>query len=134
MSKEAVSALAAASPSIGPAVITVFGLNIPPMAFGLSMVGLLLARSIAPASRRKLTKNQELSLSTLLVLVLLMVVTGQFTSGGPLSPGMSMVWGIGLGTSGLLCIEFFGTWVMDTLRKILYGFSNPPAAPKDPEP
>lgn len=129
MSKEAAGAVVAvASPSFGPAVLTIFGLDIPIMAFGLSMMALLLARSIAPASRRKLTRNQEIALSVLLVMVLLMVVTGQFTDGEPMAAGMALVWGIGLGTSGLLCIEFFGSWVVDMLRRILYGINNPPPA------
>jgi hypothetical protein len=123
------TATATITPSIGPAIITFFGIDVPVMAFSLSMVGLLLARSIAPESRRKLTNPQEWALTALLILILLLVVTGQIGFGKPLGAGMSVVWGVGLGTSGLLAIEFFGEYVMDMLRKIMYGFQNAPKTP-----
>lgn len=113
----AAATTAVITPSFGPAIVTFFGLDIPVMAFGLSVMGLMLARSIAPASRRKLTKNQERCLTGLLGLVLLMVVSGQI-GGKVLGPGMGMVWGIGLGISGLLVVEFFGDYVMTLLYAI----------------
>lgn len=105
-------------PAFGPEVINFFGLIIPVMPFGLGLVGLLLARSIAPASRRKLTRMQEVSLTILLILLLLMIVTGQF-GGAPLKSGMASIWGIGLGLSGLVAIEFIGQIVISTLKTML---------------
>lgn len=107
---------AAVSPSIGPAIITVFGVDVPPLALGISMLGLLFARAIAPPPLRKLTRKQEVSLTLLLLTVLFWIVTGEMWGGEPMGGGMAMVWGIGLGFSGLLVVEFFGQRVMSMLR------------------
>jgi len=114
----AVNAIAvAATPSFGPAIVTIAGLDVPVMAFGLSVLGLMLARQVAPSSRRKLSRVQEWCLTGLLVLILLMVVTGKIGS-KPLGVGMGLVWGIGLGMSGLLVVEFFGEYVMTLLYAV----------------
>lgn len=120
-------AAAAAAPSFGPAVVTVLGADIPILALGLSLAGLLLARKIAPPPSRKLTRGQEVALTFLLSIVLFVIVTGQFT-GEPLGVGMSVVWSIGLGLSGLLVIELFGSWVVDRLN-ILLGRNHKGDAP-----
>lgn len=118
----------AVAPSFGPAVVTLLGLDIPIMALMLSVLGLVLARKVAPPSRRKLTPVQERCLTALLALLLLLIVTGQI-GGKRLGVGMGLIWGIGLGTSGLLVIEFFGEYVMNLLYAI---FGRQPPA-KDPE-
>ncbi len=102
------AAVAVAAPAIGPAIITVFGVHVPVLALALSVAGLLLARYIAPPPLRKLTLWQERALTALLIILLFMVVTGQFGNGEPLGAGMAVMLGIGLGFSGLLIIEFFG--------------------------
>lgn len=104
---KAAGAAAVAAPSIGPAVVTVFGQDIPVLALALSCAGLMLARVIAPPPLRKLTRLQQAALTALLLIVQTLIVIGAFT-GSPMSPGMAVVWGIGLGFSGLLAIEFFG--------------------------
>ncbi|HVJ03812.1 MAG TPA: hypothetical protein VM662_16665 [Sphingomonas sp.] len=101
-------AVAAAAPAFGPAIVTIFGVNVPIVALGLSVVGLLLARFIAPPPLRKLSLWQERALTALLLILLFMLVTGQFGDGKPLGAGMAVMLGIGLGFSGLLIIEFFG--------------------------
>jgi hypothetical protein len=107
---------AAATPSFGPAVVSLFGIDVPIVALALSIGGLLLARSIAPPPLRKLTKRQELSLTLLLVIILFLIVTGNIGLGRPLGAGMAAIWGIGLGFSGLLVVEFFGDRVLAMLR------------------
>jgi hypothetical protein len=99
---------AVAAPAFGPAVVTVFGVDVPPFALALSIVGLLLARAIAPPAARSLTKGQEIALTLLLLILLFLIVTGQLFGNEPLGAGMAVVWGVGLGFSGLLAIEFFG--------------------------
>ncbi|APZ81840.1 hypothetical protein vBEliSR6L_75 [Erythrobacter phage vB_EliS_R6L] len=62
---------------------------------------------------------QEFALTLLLLVVLFLIVTGQLFGGGePLEAGMATVWGIGLGFSGLLAIEFFGQRVMAMLNAL----------------
>lgn len=114
---------AVAAPAFGPALVTLFGVDVPPLALGLSIGGLILARMIAPPPLRKLTGRQEIALTVLLLIVLFLIVTGQmpFLGGYPLGAGMSVIWGIGLGFSGLLAIEFFGLRVMAMLRAAFEG-------------
>lgn len=108
--------IAVAAPAIGPAIITLFGIDVPVMALCLSVAGLILARVVAPPPLRKLTKPQEVALTLLLLVVLFLIVTGQLGAGVPLGAGMATVWGIGLGFSGLLAIEFFGARVIAMLH------------------
>lgn len=114
------TATALAAPSVGPAIITLFGTDVPVLALGLSVAGLILARVIAPPPLRKLTRLQELALTLLLLVVLFLIVTGKLFGGEPLEAGMATVWGIGLGFSGLLAIEFFGQRVM-TMLNAMFG-------------
>lgn len=115
----------AVAPAFGPAVVTLFGIDVPPLALFLSICGLLLARMIAPPPLRKLTKLQEAALTVLLVIILFLIVTGQlFGDGEPLGAGMAVIWGVGLGFSGLLAIEFFGQRVLAMLRAA-FGSKDP---------
>lgn len=107
---------AIAAPSFGPAIITLFGVDVPVLAMALAVAGLILARVIAPPPLRMLSRVQEVALTLLLLVVLFLIVTGQLGGGEPLGAGMAAVWGIGLGFSGLLAIEFFGQRVLSLLR------------------
>jgi hypothetical protein len=111
--------LAAATPSFGPAVVSLFGVQVPVLALTLAVGGLLMARAIAPPPLRKLNKRQELALTILLLILLFLIVTGQLGTGEPLGGGMATVWGIGLGFSGLLVVEFFGDRALAMLRAML---------------
>lgn len=114
--KIAVAAVASA-PSFGPAIVTLFGTDIPVLAMSLSLAGLLLARFIGPPSSRKLTRFQEIVVTLILMLVLFLIVTGELPPDGkPLSVGMAVSWGVGLGLSGLLALEFLGERAMAALR------------------
>lgn len=108
--------VAITAPSIGPAIVTIFGIDVPIMALCLSVAGLILARVVAPPPLRKLSRVQEVALTLLLLVVLFLIVTGQIGNGKPLGAGMAAVWGIGLGFSGLLAIEFFGARVIAMLH------------------
>jgi hypothetical protein len=123
MDKSAVAAVAATAPSIGPAIVTLFGVDVPVLALGLSCLGLILARMIAPPPLRKLRRVEEVALTTLLLIILFLIVTGEmpFLGGEPLGAGMSVIWGVGLGMSGLLVIEFFGQRVMAMLKAAFGG-------------
>lgn len=110
---------AVAAPSIGPAVVTLLGIEVPVLALVLSMSALILARWIAPPTLRKLTKKEEVALTMLLLIFLFLAVTGQVPligSGKPIGPGMAVVWGAGLGFSGLLVVELMGDRVLAMLR------------------
>lgn len=112
--------VAVAAPTIGPAVITLLGVDVPILALSLSIAGLLMARSIAPPPLRKLNPRQEVSLTVLLLIVLFLIVTGELGSGEPLGAGMAVIWAIGLGFSGLLVVEFFGERALAMLR-VMFG-------------
>lgn len=113
---------AVAAPTFGPAIITAFGIDIPIVALVLSVIGLVLARFIAPPPLRKLTFNQEVALTALLLIILFLIVTGEFPivgAGRPIGAGMAVMWGIGLGFSGMLAIEFFGNRAVAMLKAAL---------------
>lgn len=122
--------VAIVAPSFGPSIVTLFGLDIPVLALGMSCCGLLLARVIAPAPLRKLTPLQEACLTALLMLVLTLIVTGKLGTGSPLGEGMASMWGIGLGFSGLLAIELIGERITRALG-VMFGTNN---TPTDDEP
>lgn len=114
------------SPTIGPALITLFGLDVPVLSFGLSLAGLMLARFLAPApSRRRLNRRQEAALTVLLSILLLLLVSGRF-GGGMMGEGIAVVWGIGLGFSGLLVIETIGSRILAAIQALLSGKETPP--------
>lgn len=113
--------VAVVAPSFGPAFVTVFGLDVPIWALGLSVCGLLLARAIAPPPLRKLSRMQEVALTGLLLIILFLIVTGALGTGKPLGAGMSVIMGVGLGFSGLLAVEFFGERAMAVLRVLING-------------
>ena len=118
---------AALAPAFGPAVVTLFGIDVPILALALSVGGLILARMIAPPPLRKLSGRQEVALTVLLLIILFLIVTGQmpFLGGRPLGAGMAVIWGVGLGFSGLLVVEFFGQRVLAMLRAAFNG-ERPP--------
>lgn len=112
-------AVTIAAPSFGPAVITVLGTEVPVLALGLSITALLLARWVAPPPLRKLTREQQWALTFLLLIFLFLAVTGEMPligTGEPLGPGMAVVWGAGLGFSGLFAVELMGERVRAIMR------------------
>lgn len=130
---KASEAAALAGPSIGPSVVILFGQQIPVLAWCLSIVGLLLARYIAPPPLRKLTRKQHYALTLLLVIVCSLIVVGAF-GGKPLEPGMATIWGMGLGFSGLLAVEMFAERVRALLRAALGLEKGDPNDHTDPQP
>lgn len=124
-SNTAAATASAVTPSLVPPIVIIAGIDVPIMALGVSVLGLLLARSIAPASRRKLSKTQERCLTALLILILFLIITGQI-GGKQLGAGIGFVWGIGLGMSGLLVVEFFGQRVIAMLYAM---FGQTPPSP-----
>lgn len=116
MEKEtAAPVVAALAPSYGPAVVSLFGIEIPILALALSVFALVLARMIAPPSPRKLTFLENVALTTLLCIILFLAVIGEIT-GKPLGVGMAVVWAIGLGFSGLLVVETLADRVRTMLQ------------------
>jgi hypothetical protein len=118
--KPSISAAAATlAPSLGPAIVTIAGIDIPVLALGLSLASLFLARLIAPPPLRKLNRQQEIALTGLLMIFLFLVVTGNLPlvgTGEPLGVGMAVVWGIGLGFSGLTIVELTSRRVLAMVR------------------
>lgn len=116
----------ASGPSFGPAIVTFFGVDVPVVAFALSLVALLVARQVAaPNPTRKLTPRQEFFLTVALVIILFLVVTGQLFYGEPLGPGWAVVWGIGLGMTGLLILELFADAITNFVRSFFAAWKQP---------
>lgn len=129
---KATTVTAVAAPSVGPAIITIFGTDVPVLALFLSVAGLILARFIAPPPLRKLSRKQEFALTALLLIIVFLLTTGQLSACSlksllvstncptePLGAGIATVWGIGLGFSGLLAIEFFWQRFMAAFRALV---------------
>lgn len=115
-------AVVIAAPSFGPAIVSIFGTEVPVLALGLSIAALLLARWVAPPPLRKLTREQQVALTLLLLIFLFLAVTGNMPligTGKPLGVGMAVVWGAGLGFSGLFAVEIMGERVRAMLRAAL---------------
>lgn len=122
----AANAASIVAPSFGPAIVTIFGLNVPVLAVALSFLGLWLARAIAPPPLRRLTGRQEAILTGLLTLILFMIVTGRIGSGEPIGEGVAVIWGVGLGLSGLIAIEIVADKVRAMLRALIGAPPDPP--------
>jgi peptidoglycan/LPS O-acetylase OafA/YrhL len=94
-------------PAIGPAVVTLWGHDIPVMSMVLSFSGLMLARLLSPPRVPKLRRTQEVALTGLLLLILFVIISGSLLPDNkPLEPGWAVLWAIGLGFSGLAAVEF----------------------------
>ncbi|AHE55549.1 hypothetical protein [Sphingomonas sanxanigenens] len=100
-----------AAPAIGPAVVTLFGEQIPLMALSLSLAGLVLARMVAPQPRVATTRARGVALTVLLCVI-------DFAAVITLQPGagMAVAAGVGLGFSGMLAVQFFGDRIRDILQ------------------
>lgn len=119
MKGDGAGALVVAAPSFGPAVVSIFGTEVPVLALSLSIAALLLARWIAPPPLRKLSREQQVALTLLLLIFLFLAVTGNMPllgTGKPMGVGMAVVWGAGLGFSGLFAVELMGERVRAMLR------------------
>jgi len=107
------SVATATVPAFGPAEIIVFGEAVPvlPALFGL--IGLLMARRVAPASDAgaRLGRTGNAALTALLALgVLALVINGQR------QPLVALGWSIGLGYSGLAFVELVASAAMVAAR------------------
>jgi len=110
------SVATATVPAFGPAEIIVFGEAVPvlPALFGL--IGLLMARRVAPASDAgaRLGRTGNAALTALLALgVLALVINGQR------QPLVALGWSIGLGYSGLAFIELVAAGALTLARSLI---------------
>lgn len=113
------SSVVIAAPSIGPAIVTVFGEAIPLMAMSLSIAGLVLARMVAPPSKGPTTKGRAVALTTLLCVIDVAAVLTLKPG-----PGMAVAAGVGLGFSGILAVQFFGDRVKAVLSAMTGGLKE----------
>lgn len=98
------------------------GTQVPTLALCLSILALLLARWVAPPPLRRLSREQQFALTLLLLIFLFLAVTGEMPlvgTGQPLGPGMAVVWGAGLGFSGLFAVELMGERTRAMIRAAL---------------
>jgi hypothetical protein len=96
-------------PSFGPQAIEVFGYPVPVLSALFGLIGVLLARRVAPVSPGaiRLGNVGNTALTALLALgVLALVVTGEKR------PLVALGWAVGLGYSGLASVELVSQAVM----------------------
>ncbi len=103
----------------GPASVILFGAELPIWSMLFGIVGVLMARRVAPATAAgtALGRTGNAALTVLLVLgVLALVVAGEKR------PIVALGWSIGLGFSGLAFIEMVARAVRVLTRVMLDGF------------
>lgn len=115
------AATASAAPAFGPPSIIAFGFDVPvlPALFGL--VGVVLARRVAPPSAvdARLGRDGRAALTVLLACgVLAIIIAGQR------QPLVALGWSAGLGYSGMAVIEVLAAAVMGTVRFVVDAFSH----------
>ena len=107
------------SPRFGPPSIVAFGAELPVWSILFGIVGVLMARRVAPATAAgtALGRTGNAALTVLLILgVLALIVAGEKR------PIVALGWSIGLGFSGLGMIEMVARAVRGGARLILDGF------------
>ena len=135
---------AATTAPLGPKVLNIAGMQVPVAAMALSLISLTIARFISPKSTtRTLSTWQERAVTALLAIILFLLVTGELSAchlrgwfngtdvscrARPLGVGMAVTWGIGLGTTGILAIDFFGPR-MKAAWSAMFGTGSPSPSP-----
>lgn len=115
------SAAQAATPSVGPTAFLIFGAEIPVWSAIFGLVGVLMARRVAPASAagRALGRTGNIALTILLACgVLALIVSGEKR------PIVALGWSIGLGFSGLGFIELVAKAVVTAATLTMDGFAQ----------
>ncbi|WP_343528741.1 hypothetical protein [Sphingomonas sp.] len=105
--------------TVGPVAVIVFGAELPIWSIIFGIIGVLMARRVAPATAAgtALGRTGNTALTVLLVLgVLALIVSGEKR------PIVALGWSIGLGFSGLGMIEMVARAVRGGARLILDGF------------
>lgn len=106
-------------PAFGPPVVIAFGYEVPVLSAIFGLIGVCLARRVAPASiaGSKLGRSGNAALTALLALgVLALIVTGEKR------PIVALGWSVGLGYSGIAFIEMVARAVVGGSKLILDAF------------
>lgn len=107
------------SPSFGPALIILFGVPVPVFSALCGMIGVILARQVAPATAAgaMLGRVGNVALTALLALgVVALIVSGQK------QPLVAVAWAVGLGHSGLVMIELVAKSAIAAARLFIDAF------------
>jgi hypothetical protein len=113
-----------------PPVISAFGIDIPVAATALGMLSLLLVRYVKPnvpgAEPSTITPMQNRAVTAVLGILLFVIIAGELPiiATKPLEPGMAVIWGIGLGTTGIMAFDLIGEKIKSTLRRV-FGTEKP---------
>ena len=109
-----------------PPVINAFGIEIPVAATAMGMLSLVLVRYVKPTvpsdnSDTSVTPMQNRAVTGVLAILLFVIIAGEvpFIETDPLGLGMAVIWGIGLGTCGMLAIDLIGEKVKRMLGRLL---------------
>ncbi|MEO6361081.1 MAG: hypothetical protein ABIO43_10990, partial [Sphingomicrobium sp.] len=107
--------------SYGPQAIELFGYQLPLLSALFGLIGVILARMVAPVSPAaiRLGRTGNLALTALLALGVL-----AFVIAGEKRPIVALGWAVGLGYSGVAFIELVSRAVMSFSRLFLKAFVN----------
>lgn len=111
----------AAAPAIGPTQVIVFGAPIPIWSAIFGLIGVLVARRVAPisAAEQRLGATGRAALTLLLVVgVLALIVAGEKR------PIVALAWSLGLGWTGLAFVEAVAVAAIGTAKVIMNGFGE----------
>lgn len=107
------------APTFGPPLVVAFGYEVPVLSAMFGLIGVCLARRVAPASvaGAKLGRSGNAALTGLLAMgVLALIVTGEKR------PIVALGWSVGLGYSGIAFIEMVARAVVGGSKLILDAF------------
>lgn len=111
---------AAPVPAFGPTEIVVFGATVPVWSALFGLMGVLLARRVAPPTpaEERLGRQGRIALTILLAIgVLALIIAGEKR------PIVALAWSVGLGYSGLAFIQLVSTSVVAAAKLIMDGFA-----------
>lgn len=114
------------SPIAGaPPIINFVGITIPIAALFFGLLSLVLVRYVKPnvpsaSEQTPLTPAQNRAVTGILAILLCVIITGEvpFLESEPLGVGMAVLWGIGLGTTGMLAIDLIGDWARTMMQRV----------------
>lgn len=101
------------------AIVAIGGMDVPLLTAAFAVLGVILARPIAPRGKPPLSLAKNLSVTAILCLLVIAWVIDS-------RPGLlfAFIMSIGLGFSGLTIIELAGAQALDIARRVFSGINT----------